>query len=78
MNNENIKFSLKDKCKNCEYIKPKPVYNYSYYQNAELRLVENGYNGWVVYCEHAKMCDYLERQTKERIENKHKIKLSKE
>jgi hypothetical protein len=77
MNNENIKFCLADKCKDCEFIKPKPVYHRSY-RDVEGILVEDGYNGWVVYCEHTKMCDYLEKQTREQIENEHKIKLSKE
>jgi hypothetical protein len=74
MNNENIKFCLDDKCKNCAYIKPK-----AFYQTPNSMLcIDRNYSGWIVFCEHGSMCNYLEKQTRERVENEHKTKLSKE
>jgi hypothetical protein len=80
MNNENIKFCLDDKCKNCAYIKPKPFYQTpsTYRDSNGIMHKDDSYVGWVVFCEHASLCNYLEKQTRERIENEHKTKLSKE
>lgn len=80
MNNENIKFCLADKCKNCDLIKPEPIYQTpSTYRDSDGILhIDDSYVGWVVGCEHTNLCGKLERNLEKQIENEHKIKLSKE